>query len=139
MTRRWRRPTRARRSSARCAAREIRCAPARARTTCARCAACNFWRWARRRCRWPPRPRAVNQLLLRGGASIVEINVVRKHFSAFEGGRLALAAAPAPVVTLLLSDVVGGPLDAVGSGPTLPDPSSWADAARILQLYELYN
>ncbi len=71
---------------------------------------------------------ATNQALLACGATIVEINTLRKHLSAVKGGQLARAAAPARVLTLILSDVVGDPLDAIASGPTVAD---WADAALI--------
>ena len=83
--------------------------------------------------------RATTDLLLRSGATIQEMNVVRKHLSAIKGGQLALAAAPSPVVTLVLSDVVGSPLDAIGSGPTVPDASTWGDAAAILKEHGIYG
>jgi len=70
--------------------------------------------------------------LLRCGANIHELNTVRKHVSAFKGGRLAQAAAPATVLALILSDVIGDDLDVIGSGPTVPDRSTVADARRIL-------
>lgn len=70
--------------------------------------------------------------LLRCGASIQEINAVRKHLTVATGGQLALAAAPARVVTLLISDVVGDPLDVIASGPTYGDPSTFADALAVL-------
>ncbi len=66
--------------------------------------------------------------LLAAGAAIGELNTVRKHLSRFKGGQLASAAAPAPVVTLVLSDVIGDPLDVIASGPTAPDPSTFAEA-----------
>src|SRR5579875_3248849 len=71
-------------------------------------------------------------LLLHSGATIGEINTVRKHLSRVAGGRLAAAAAPARVVTLVVSDIVGNPLEAIASGPTVPDPTTYADALRIL-------
>ncbi len=71
------------------------------------------------------------RLLLRGGATIDELNAVRKHLSAIKGGRLAVATA-APVVTLVISDVVGDDLSVIGSGPTMPDPSTFADALEVL-------
>ena len=74
-------------------------------------------------------------LLLRCGADITEINTVRKHCSRLQGGQLARLAAPAQVATLILSDVVGTPLDAIASGPTIPDRSSFVDAWRILEHY----
>jgi len=69
--------------------------------------------------------------LLRAGANIDELNTVRKHLSGIKGGRLAAAAA-APVVTLVISDVVGDDLSVIGSGPTMPDPSTFADALAVL-------
>ncbi|WP_342118481.1 glycerate kinase type-2 family protein [Pseudoduganella sp. OTU4001] len=79
--------------------------------------------------------RAINQALLRSGAPIGEINIVRKHLSAIKGGRLALACGAARVVTLVLSDVPGDDPAVVASGPTLPDASTAQDALRILQHY----
>ncbi|HVL75228.1 MAG TPA: glycerate kinase, partial [Noviherbaspirillum sp.] len=78
---------------------------------------------------------ALNKALLRSGASISEINCVRKHLSAIKGGRLALACAPARVVTLLISDVPGDDPGVIASGPTLPDPTRCADALAILRKY----
>jgi hydroxypyruvate reductase len=75
---------------------------------------------------------AVTRLLLDAGATINELNAVRKHLSALKGGQLARAAAPAPVVALLLSDVLGDPLDVIASGPTAPDPTTFADALAVL-------
>ncbi len=79
--------------------------------------------------------RAVNKALLASGAAIDEMNCVRKHLSAIKGGRLAARCAPAKVVTLLISDVPGDAPEVIGSGPTVPDPTSCADALRILQRY----
>jgi hydroxypyruvate reductase len=70
--------------------------------------------------------------LLRGGATIDELNAVRKHLSGIKGGRLA-AATPASVATLVISDVVGDDLSVIGSGPTMPDPSTFADAMEVLE------
>jgi glycerate 2-kinase len=81
--------------------------------------------------------RAVNQALLHSGAAIDEMNCVRKHLSAIKGGRLAAACAPAQVVTLLISDVPGDAPEVIGSGPTVPDTSTCADALRILQRYAI--
>ncbi len=81
--------------------------------------------------------RATNEALLACGATIVEINTLRKHLSALKGGQLARAAAPAAVVTLVLSDVVGDPLDAIASGPTVPDTTSFADCLAIVDRYRL--
>ncbi|MGK2899427.1 MAG: glycerate kinase type-2 family protein [Burkholderiaceae bacterium] len=75
---------------------------------------------------------AIHQALLNSGAAIDEMNCVRKHLSAIKGGRLAAMCAPAQVVTLLISDVPGDAPDVIGSGPTVPDPTSCADALRIL-------
>ncbi|MFN7920298.1 MAG: glycerate kinase [Bryobacteraceae bacterium] len=77
------------------------------------------------------------RLLLECGANIHEINTVRKHVSAFKGGQLARLAAPATVVTLMLSDVIGDPVDVIGSGPTVPDASTFEDALRIIEKFEL--
>jgi glycerate 2-kinase len=76
-------------------------------------------------------------LLLECGASIDEINVIRKHISQIKGGQLARLVAPATLVTLVLSDVVGDPLDAIASGPTVPDPSTYQDCIDIVARYEL--
>ncbi len=75
--------------------------------------------------------------LLRCGASIGEINTLRKHCSRVAGGQLARSAAPAQVAALIVSDVVGSPLDVIASGPTVPDPSTYADAWTIIQRYGL--
>ena len=78
---------------------------------------------------------AVNKALLASGANISEMNCVRKHLSRIKGGRLALACAPARVVTLSISDVPGDDPSVIASGPTVPDASSCADAVAILQRY----
>ncbi len=80
---------------------------------------------------------AVNRALLMSGATIGEMNVVRKHLSAIKGGRLAAAAAPARLVTLALSDVPGDDPAVIASGPTVPDPSSFAEARAIISRYRL--
>lgn len=72
------------------------------------------------------------QTLLERGAPITDVNLVRRHFSGIKGGRLALAAAPATVWTLALGDVVGGVIADVGSGPTVPDPTTAAEARDVL-------
>jgi hydroxypyruvate reductase len=77
------------------------------------------------------------RLLLASGADIREINAVRKHISAIKGGQLARLAAPAHVLSLILSDVVGDDLDVIGSGPTAPDASTFEEAFAILAKYEL--
>jgi glycerate 2-kinase len=78
---------------------------------------------------------AVNRALLRSGANIGEMNCVRKHLSAIKGGRLAAAADPAHVVTLLISDVPGDSPSVIASGPTAADPTTFADALAILAKY----
>ena len=75
---------------------------------------------------------ATTALLLRAGATIHDLNAVRKHLSRLKGGGLARAAAPARVVTLVLSDVVGDDLSTIASGPTVPDPTTFADALAAL-------
>jgi hydroxypyruvate reductase len=79
----------------------------------------------------------VTKLLLACGANIHEINAVRKHISDIKGGQLARLAAPAAVEALLLSDVIGDNLDVIGSGPTAPDASTFAQAWEILEKYGL--
>jgi glycerate 2-kinase len=81
--------------------------------------------------------RAVNKALLKSGAGIGEMNCVRKHLSAIKGGRLAAAAAPSRMVTLMISDVPGDDPSVIGSGPTVPDPTHCADALAILQKYRI--
>jgi len=80
---------------------------------------------------------AVTRALLRSGASIGEMNTVRKHLSRIKGGRLAAAAHPAPVVTLAISDVPGDDPAVIGSGPTVPDPSTLDEARAIVARYRL--
>jgi len=75
---------------------------------------------------------AMTRLLLAAGATINQLNAVRKHCSLLKGGQLARAAAPARVEALLLSDVVGDPLDVIASGPTTPDVSTFAEALDVL-------
>jgi glycerate 2-kinase len=81
--------------------------------------------------------RAVNKVLLASGAPIQEMNAVRKHLSAIKGGRLALAAYPARIETLVISDVPGDDLSAVASGPTVPDATTFADALAIVTKYNM--
>jgi glycerate 2-kinase len=81
----------------------------------------------------------VTQALLKSGATICELNVVRKHLSAIKGGRLALAATPASVVNLLVSDVNGDDPATIASGPTYWDGSTYADARDILTRYRLWE
>ena len=78
---------------------------------------------------------ALTGALLRSGATINELNTVRKHLSRIKGGNLARLAAPATLVTLILSDVVGDPLDVIASGPTVPDPTTVSDAQAVLERY----
>jgi len=83
--------------------------------------------------------RKVTDALLKSGATINEINAVRKHISDFKGGWLARRAYPATVINLILSDVVGDPLDTIASGPTVPDPTTFQDAVEILKRYGLWS
>jgi glycerate 2-kinase len=80
---------------------------------------------------------ALTKALLACGADIREMNMLRKHISRIKGGQLARAASPARVFTLILSDIVGDPLDAIASGPTVPDPTTYADALGILEKYRI--
>ena len=80
---------------------------------------------------------AIAKALLRSGAAIDEMNCVRKHLSSIKGGRLAAMCAPAQVVTLLISDVPGDAAEVIASGPTVPDPSTCADALAILRRYAI--
>ena len=79
----------------------------------------------------------VTRALLRSGATIAEINTVRKHLSAIKGGRLAMAAAPAEILTLAISDVPGDDPAVIASGPTVPDASTCADALAVLAKYRI--
>ncbi len=83
--------------------------------------------------------RAVTALLLRAGADIHQMNAVRKHISLIKGGQLARLASPAKVGALLLSDVVGDDLDVIGSGPTAPDSSTFADAIAVIERFRLWR
>jgi glycerate 2-kinase len=80
---------------------------------------------------------AVTRALLRSGATITEINTVRKHLSAIKGGRLAAAAVPARIFTLAISDVPGDDPAVIASGPTVPDPTTFADARAVLARYRI--
>jgi glycerate 2-kinase len=80
---------------------------------------------------------AVNRALLRSGAHIGEMNCVRKHLSAIKGGRLAAAAFPAPIVTLVISDVPADDPSVIASGPTVPDPTTFADARAVLAKHSI--
>ena len=81
----------------------------------------------------------VGSLLLRSGAAIDEINIVRKHLSLIKGGQMAVMAYPARLISLILSDVIGDPLDTIASGPTAPDNSSYKEAMDILVRHRIWN
>ena len=81
----------------------------------------------------------LNELLLKSGADINEINTVRKHVSMVKGGRLAKMLYPALTVSLIISDVVGDPLDVIASGPTAPDRTTFNDAVKVLKRRRLWN
>lgn len=80
---------------------------------------------------------SVTDQLLKAGATIAEMNTVRKHLSEVKGGRLARLAYPAESISLILSDVVGDPLDVIASGPTFPDYSTFSECEEIVQKYGL--
>ncbi len=80
----------------------------------------------------------MTQALLKSGATINEVNTVRKHISDFKGGWLAKKAYPATILNLILSDVVGDPLDFIASGPTVPDSTTFSEAIAILKKYNLW-
>lgn len=77
--------------------------------------------------------------LLKRGATINDLNAVRKHLDSFKGGQLAKFCQPAEVLSLILSDVIGDPLDTIASGPTAPDSTTWADAKDVLVRYDSWN
>ena len=79
----------------------------------------------------------ITSKLLKCGATIHEINCIRKHLSAIKGGRLAVACSPAPLLTLAISDVPGDDLSVIASGPTVADPSTFEDALKILTKYDI--
>ncbi len=79
-----------------------------------------------------------NELLLKSGAKIYEINIVRKHISRVKGGKLARIV-KGTIISLILSDVVGDPLEAIASGPTVKDPTTFKDAYRVLKLYGVWE
>jgi hydroxypyruvate reductase len=81
--------------------------------------------------------RRITDRLLRAGAAIGEVNTVRKHLSAIKGGRLAVAAGAAPVLTLAISDVIGDDRAIIGSGPTWADPTTCQDALEVLVRYSI--
>jgi hydroxypyruvate reductase len=80
---------------------------------------------------------AINRALLKSGAGIADINAVRKHLSRIKGGRLTRAAFPGQVATLAISDVPGDDPDVIGSGPTVPDPTTLADARKVIRRFNL--
>ena len=79
------------------------------------------------------------RLLIRSGTAIGEVNTVRRHLSTLQGGRLAHRLRPATVVTLVLSDVIGDSLEAIASGPTVSDPTTYADAIDVLRCRHLWE
>ncbi|MRR15096.1 MAG: glycerate kinase [Deltaproteobacteria bacterium] len=81
----------------------------------------------------------ITDVLLKAGANINELNTVRKHISAVKGGRLAQMAYPSRVISLILSDVIGDPLDVIASGPTSPDKTTFCDALDVIEKYHLKN
>ena len=81
----------------------------------------------------------ITNVLLKCGATINEINTVRKHISDFKGGWLAKKAYPSSILNLILSDVVGDPLDFIASGPTVPDSTTFSDAIKVLKKYRLWS
>ncbi len=83
--------------------------------------------------------KTLNSVLLKTGANINEMNCIRKHLSKVKGGQLAKAASPARVVSLILSDVIGDPLDVIASGPTAPDTTTFADALTIIRNHHIEN
>jgi len=83
--------------------------------------------------------RELTSALLKSGASINEVNAVRKHVSAFKGGWLGKKAYPATVLNIVLSDVIGDQLELIASGPTVPDSSTFADARKVLEKYGLWT
>ncbi|HLN45061.1 MAG TPA: glycerate kinase [Candidatus Sulfotelmatobacter sp.] len=83
--------------------------------------------------------RELTDKLLKSGARIDEINAVRKHLSYVKGGWLAKKACPATILNLIISDVVGDSLESIASGPTVPDSTTFADAHRILERYDLWK
>jgi glycerate 2-kinase len=82
---------------------------------------------------------AATNLLLKSGASIQEMNTVRKHLSQVKGGQLARLAHPATLISLILSDVVGDPLDVIASGPTVGDPTTYEECQEVLERYALHD
>jgi glycerate 2-kinase len=87
----------------------------------------------------PEEMATLSKVLINSGASITEINTIRKHLSGVKGGQLARAVFPGTDISLILSDIVGDPLDAIASGPTTPDPTTFVQALDILGKYNLRN
>jgi glycerate 2-kinase len=83
--------------------------------------------------------KTLSSILLKTGANINEMNCIRKHLSGVKGGQLSKVAFPARMVSLILSDVIGDPLDVIASGPTAPDPTTFADALSIIRKYKIEN
>lgn len=81
----------------------------------------------------------LTEILLSSGATINELNTLRKHFDLVKGGSLARAAYPARLISLILSDVVGDPIDVIASGPTTPDPTTFSQCQQIIDKYALFN
>lgn len=82
---------------------------------------------------------AVTKALLHSGADIRAMNTVRKHLSRLKGGQLVRLATPATMVNLMMSDVIGDDLSVIGSGPTVPDPSTWSDVDAIVEQFKLHE
>jgi len=80
---------------------------------------------------------SLNDILLKCGATINEMNCIRKHLSKVKGGLLSKAVWPAPIVSLILSDVIGDRIDVIASGPSAPDPTTFTDAVEILKKYQI--
>lgn len=83
--------------------------------------------------------KVLNQSLIKSGAPVQEINTVRKHCSQIAGGQLAKYGYPAKIITLILSDVIDGSMDSIASGPTVPDPTTYYQAIKILKNYRLWE
>jgi glycerate 2-kinase len=81
----------------------------------------------------------MTSLLLKSGASIQEVNIVRKHISRVKGGRMAGLLKGSRVLTMIVSDVIGNELDAIGSGPTVPDSSTYKEALNVIEKYNLWS
>lgn len=81
----------------------------------------------------------MNSILLKCGANITEINTVRKHMSAIKGGNLARHCTHAPLVALVISDVVGDPIEVIASGPTVPDKTTFGDVMNIVNKYQIFH